>query len=359
MSENQYKHWRMQEEENGVLWLIMDRHGTSVNSLSREVFDEFDAVISDIQKQNPKAVILTSGKPKGFIAGADISQFSSLKNADEAYDLIRQAQVVLDKFEALPMPTVAMISGFCLGGGCEVALACTYRVAEDIPSTRIGLPEVKLGIQPGWGGTVRLPALIGAVKAMGIILPGAALPAKKAQKVGLVDAAVPTRELKRAALHYALKKPAPHKPKGFAALSNAPFMRTILGNMMLRNLSKKVRKDHYPAPYAVVNNWVKEGVSKKAYITEVKSISKLLLTDTSRNLVRVFFLQNRLKALAKTSQFKPTHVHVIGAGTMGGDIAAWCAYKGFQVTLQDQNIFWQNSYWCCTKNHHLLKKRLT
>ncbi len=337
MSEQKYKHWRTETDKDDILWVFIDREGAAVNSLNREVFDEFEQVISDILEQNPSSVILASGKKRGFIAGADISQFSSLTNTDEAFELIRHSQLVLDKLEALPMPTVAMISGFCLGGGCEVALACTYRVAEDIPSTRIGLPETNLGIQPGWGGTVRLPKLIGATEAMKIILPGRAVDARKAAKLGMVDAAVPTRELKRAARYYALKKPAKHRPKGMAAISNAPWVRPLLGKLMLKNLSKKAREDHYPAPFAVLRNWIKEGVSDNAYLTEVKSIAKLLVTNTSRNLVRVFFLQNRLKALAKASKFKPQHVHVIGSGTMGGDIAAWCAYKGFYVTLQDQS----------------------
>ena len=336
MSEQKFQNWRLEPGENGILWLYFDRAGTSVNSLSLEVFNEFEVVIDEIIKLNPSAVILASGKKKGFIAGADIKQFIELKNEEEAFNLIRKAQLVLDKFEALSMPTVAMISGFCLGGGCEVALACTYRVAEDIPSTRIGLPEVLLGIHPGWGGTVRAPKLIGAIEAMNIILPGASVTARKAEKIGLVDAAVPPRLFKRAVLYYATQKPPRHHTKGFAKISNSAVIRPILGNIFLRQLNKKVREDHYPAPYAVVRNWMKEGVNDAAYLTEAKSIAKLLVTETSRNLVRVFFLQNRLKALAKDSQFKPQHIHVIGAGTMGGDIAAWCAYKGFQVTLQDQ-----------------------
>lgn len=334
---NTYQHWRMQQDEHGVLWLYLDRAGAPLNTLSSEVFDEFTAVIQDIKRLAPKAVILASGKDKGFIAGADVSQFSELKNSDEAFALIRKSQLVLDDFEALPMPTVAMISGFCLGGGCEVALACTYRVAEDTPSTRIGLPEVKLGIQPGWGGTVRLPALIGAPAAMNIMLPGADVAARKAYQLGLVDAAVPLRELKRAALYYALHKPRRGAPKGLAKWSNHAWVRPWLGKIIMRQLAKKVREDHYPAPYAIVRNWMKEGVAPNAYVTEARSIARLMVTPTSRHLVKVFFQQNRLKAFAKASRFNPQHVHVVGAGTMGGDIAAWCAYKGLTVTLQDQS----------------------
>lgn len=332
-----YKHWKMGTDQDSILWLTLDRDGAKVNSMNREVFDEFDRVLDDIVQQNPTAVVILSGKKTGFIAGADITQFTSLTNTDEAFDLIRQAQLVLDKLEALSMPTVAMISGFCLGGGCEVALACRYRVAEDNDATKIGLPEVKLGIHPGWGGTVRMPRLIGAPAAMRIMLPGSAVPARVAAKIGIVDAAVPIRHLKQAACFYALQQPKPHQLKGFVKYSNASFVRPFLGKMFYKKLETKVNKAHYPAPFAVVHNWIKEGVGKNAYLTEAKSIADLLVTDTSRNLVRVFFLQNQLKILAKGVKYMPQHVHVIGAGTMGGDIAAWCALRGIRVTLQDQS----------------------
>lgn len=332
-----YKHWKMKTDQDRILWLTMDRQDAAVNSLNREVFDEFDRVLSDITEQNPVAVIIVSGKKKGFIAGADITQFTALKTSEEAFDLIRQAQIVLDKLEALSMPTIAMISGFCLGGGLEVALACNYRVAEDNDATRIGLPEAKLGIHPGWGGTVRLPKLIGAPQAMGIMLPGSAVPARTAAKIGIVDVAVPLRALKRAARFYALTQPRPHQPKGFAKFSNESFVRPWLGKLFYKKLEAKVNKAHYPAPYAMVRNWIKDGVGKNALLTEAKSIAELMVTDNSRNMVRVFFLQNRLKALAKGVKYNPQHIHVIGAGTMGGDIAAWCAYKGLRVTLQDQS----------------------
>lgn len=337
MAEQKYKHWKMETDEDRILWLTIDRADAKVNSMNREVFAEFDHVLDDVAQQNPAGVIILSGKNTGFIAGADITQFTSLSNTDEAFDLIRQAQLVLDKLEALPMPTVAMISGFCLGGGCEVALACRYRVAEDNDTTKIGLPEVKLGIHPGWGGTVRLPRLIGAPAAMKIMLPGSAVPARVAAKIGIVDVAVPIRQLKRAARYYALHQPKPHQPKGVAKYSNESFVRPLLGRLFYKNLEAKVKKAHYPAPYAIVHNWIKEGVGKNAYLTEAKSIADLLVTDTSRNLVRVFFLQNKLKALAKGVKYAPKHVHVIGAGTMGGDIAAWCALRGIRVTVQDQS----------------------
>jgi 3-hydroxyacyl-CoA dehydrogenase/enoyl-CoA hydratase/3-hydroxybutyryl-CoA epimerase len=338
MTKKTYKHWQLDTDIDQILWLTLDRQGASVNSLSREVFDELDTALDEVESLKPKAMVLTSGKPKGFIAGADITQFTSLKSQEDALLLIRQAQIVLDKLEALTMPTVAMINGFCLGGGLEVALACRYRVAEDAPSTRIGLPEVKLGIHPGWGGTVRLPKLIGAMKAMSIMLPGAAISASAAKKIGMVDCAVPNRHLLRATRFYALRAPSPSGPKGLAQFSNVSWVRPLLGRLFERQLRNKVQEKHYPSPYAIVRNWVKEGLGENAQLTEAESIAKLMVTDNSRNMVAVFFLQEKLKSLAKSAKLSIKWVHVIGAGTMGGDIAAWCALKGFQVTLQDQTV---------------------
>ena len=138
-----YKHWKYTKDNDNILWLTLDRADAKVNSLSDEVFDEFDKALGEVAAANPVGVILQSGKTTGFIAGADITQFTSLKDESEAFNLIRKAQLVLDKLAALPMPTLAIISGFCLGGGCETALACTYRIAEDIPSrTKVTFPHI-------------------------------------------------------------------------------------------------------------------------------------------------------------------------------------------------------------------------
>jgi len=333
-----YQHWRLETDADQIGWLTMDRADSSVNSLNREVFNELDAIVGELANHDVKGVIIRSGKKKGFIAGADISQFTQLETADEAYDLIRQAQIVLDKLEALPMPTCAMINGFCLGGGTELSLACTYRVAADHPNTKIGLPEVNLGIHPGWGGTVRLPRLVGAVNAMTVILTGRPYSGRAAKKIGMVDDAVPLRQLERAARYMILKQPKPHRPSGVAKYSNEAWVRPMLGKLFYKQLaSKKVNRQHYPAPFAVVKNWIRDGAKGNAMVNEAKSIADLMVTETSRNLVRLFFLQTRMKSLAKDCDFKPKRVHVIGAGTMGGDIAAWCAYKGMHVTLQDQS----------------------
>lgn len=360
MEQQVYKNWHLSTDDKNILWLALDRADSSVNSLNREVLEEFDHILSDIQQGNlkPTAVIIKSGKSNGFIAGADIQQFNQIKDVNEAFDLLRKGQVVYDKLENLSIPTVAMIEGFCMGGGTEMSLACKYRVAEDGNKTRIGLPEILLGIHPGWGGTVRLTQLIGPTKAMDLMLSGRAIPARTAAKLGVIDAAVPKRQLERAARYYALEKPVRKPLSWMTKFSNLPFMRPLLGYMLRRavetretpknplqqlnmlfnrNMEIKTTPEQYPAPFAMIDLWVEDGAKgEKAYIKEAQSVGKLLLSNTSRNLVRVFNLQDRLKGMGKNIDFNPKHVHVIGAGTMGGDIAAWCAVRGMTVTLQDR-----------------------
>lgn len=333
-----YQNWHVNLATDGIMWLSLDKAQASTNTLNEAIFQEFEQVLDEIHNQaGIKALILTSYKSTGFIAGADIEQFSQLASEEAAYALIRRGQALYDRLAALPIPTVALIDGFCLGGGLELALACRYRVAEDSAHTRFGLPEVLLGIHPGWGGSVRLPALIGAINAMDLILSGRTVTAKAAKALGLVDAAVPRRQLKTAAQYYALQQPKPHRPTWWQRQSNAPWLRPLLAKLLTRKLQRKIHADHYPAPFAVVDYWRQFGVSQAAYQAEAKSLAKLHSHPHSQNGVRVFFLQNTLKSLAKHQVTPIRHVHVVGAGTMGGDIAAWCALQGLYVTLQDQS----------------------
>lgn len=334
-----YKHWRLETDSDQVLWLYFDKHNAAVNTLDREVMQELNDVIDSlINKTEYKGIIIASAKKNGYIAGADISQFNKFKDIDDAVKLLRQGQGIFDKIENLKTPTVAMIDGFCLGGGLELVLACRYRVAEDGSKTRLGLPEVKLGIHPGWGGSVRLPRLIGAPQAMNLILSGHTITGKAAAKLGFVDVAVPRRHLAKAAKYYATKHPAPHEATWLQKLTNSKVARLPLSNLLRKKLRAKVSPEHYPAPFNVIENWEQYGVyGDKAMEKEARTCAKLFFSDTCENLVRVFFLQERMKGLAKDTHFTPKHVHVIGAGTMGGDIAAWCALQGMTVTLQDRD----------------------
>ncbi len=332
-----YKHWRLESDNDDILWLYFDKQNASVNTIDRDVMMELSAIIDTLAKDTEhKAVILASGKKTGFIAGADISQFTKFKDIPEAVSILELGQGILNKFESLKMPTVAMIDGFCLGGGLELVLACRYRVAEESSKTRLGLPEVRLGIHPGWGGTVRLPRLIGGPQALDMILTGKTVSGKAAAKIGFVDVAVPKRQLARAAKYYALQHPASHQATKLQALSNQQLPRQIIAYFTQKKLKEKINPIHYPAPYHALNNWEHVGVAgNDAYTQEAKSCGKLFFSETCQNLVRVFFLQEKLKGLAKDTSYNPRHIHVIGAGTMGGDIAAWCALQGYTVTLQD------------------------
>lgn len=332
-----YQNWRIETDNDQIIWAFFDKKNTGVNTIDRDVMIEFNTIIDKLVHDTAhKGIIIASGKKTGFIAGADISQFTSFKDIENATNMLLLGQQILDKLENLKMPSVAMIDGFCLGGGLELALACRYRVAEESNKTRLGLPEVKLGIHPGWGGTVRLPRLIGATQGLNMVLSARTVSGKAAAKLGFVDAAVPKRQLVHAARYYILNHPKPHEPTMLQSLSNQKFARQLLGHVLRKKMRQKVNPMHYPAPFHALDNWEHEGVyGKEPFVREAKSCGKLFFSDTCHNLVRVFFLQERLKGLAKDSSFAPTHVHVIGAGTMGGDIAAWCALQGMRVTLQD------------------------
>ena len=331
--------WTLQRDAEGLAALTLDKPGGSANVLSREVLVELDGLLAKLEAQPPKALVVRSGKPSGFIAGADINEFVALRSLEEAYQLIRGGQQVLDRLAALPCPTVAAISGFALGGGLELALACRYRVAADDGRVSLGLPEVQLGIHPGFGGTVRTVRLIGARAALELMLTGKPLRADKALRAGLVDRLVPRAELDAAARALALHPPAPHRPPLAARALSWPLVRPFVRPALEKQVARRARRDHYPAPYAIIDLWAKYGArGAAAYEAEARSIARLFLTDTSRNLVRVFFLQDRLKGLGGRAPKDLQRVHVVGAGVMGGDIATWCALRGLDVTLQDREL---------------------
>lgn len=330
--------WRITLDENQVAWLEFDKPGTSTNTLSHAAMANLDAKLAALEELKPKAVVVISAKPSGFIAGADIKEFTGLATVDQAYALIRSGQRVLDRLEQLSCPTVAAIHGFALGGGLELALACRYRLAASDGKTILGLPEVQLGIHPGFGGTVRTVRLLGPAAAMDLILTGKTIRADKARQIGLVDRLAPMAELRSAAKQLAMTAPAPQRPTFAARLLNLGLLRPFIANKMRKQVQRHAPRQHYPAPYAVIDLWQQQGAQEgsAAYEAEARSIATLFCTPTSRNLVRVFLLQDRLKNLGDKTATKASHVHVIGAGVMGGDIASWCATRGLQVSLQDR-----------------------
>jgi len=333
-----FSHWQAELRPDGVLVLSFDRAGEQVNTFSQDVLIELDTLLERLALDPPRAVVLRSAKEKGFIAGADIREFAEFDRKGTIADAIRRGQQVFQRLAELPCPTVAAIHGFCMGGGTEISLACDYRIASNDPSTRIGLPEVNLGIYPGWGGSVRLPRLVGAPAAMDMMLTGRNLSASAAKAIGLVDRVVAPAVLLDEAVKLALEGHArPFAQRIKAWITNTWPARQLLAPMMVKQVARKARREHYPAPYLLVETWRRSGGGIQSLLeAERRSVVKLAGTPAARNLTRVFFLMERLKGLGGKDPHGISRVHVVGAGVMGGDIAAWAAYKGFEVTLQDR-----------------------
>ena len=338
MIEHNFQHWRVETDADGIAWAILDKAGESANSLSKAVMDELAKVLDGFDRNPPKAVIFRSGKEAGFIAGADIQEFTQLDTAEKGRELVERGWNLFNRLAAVRYPTLAMVRGHCLGGGLELALACRYLLAVDEPGTKMGLPEVMLGIFPGWGGMLRLPERVGPAAAMDMMLTGKTLDAKRARRMGLADDCVPPRVMENAARMLVLSKQ-PRRPLPFMQkLLNGP-LKSVVASGARKQVAKRARIEHYPAPYAIIDIWAKHNGNALAAPELVDGIVR---SPTARNLVRVFFLQERLKSFGKSDgkggDFKAKRVHVVGAGVMGGDIAAWCALRGLTVTLQDQNM---------------------
>ena len=337
MNDASARSWKLERDAEGIAWLTFDKPGTSANVLSAGVLMELDEVLGALEQDRPRGVIVVSAKKSGFIAGADIKEFIGLKDEASGYQLIRRGQQVLNRLAALSFPTVAAIHGFALGGGLELALACRYRVAVGDERLSLGLPEVLLGIHPGFGGTVRAVQVAGVRVAMEMMLTGKPLRAEKARAAGLIDRLVPEAQLRTVARQLVLEAPAAHRaPLSQRLLSAAP-LRPFVRRSLIAEVAKRAPREHYPAPYAIIDLWARFGArGSAAFEAEARSIAHLFTTETSRNLVRVFLLQDALKGGGGKSGADIAHVHVVGAGVMGGDIAAWAALRGFTVTLEDR-----------------------
>jgi len=336
------KHWRFDIDVDNIAWAWFDTDGQRMNTLGREPVEELARIISTVedaaQRGDVKGVVFISAKPDNFIAGADIGEFDALRTEKDVEDVINPVIELFNRVERLKVPAVAAINGYCLGGGLEFAMACHYRVATRAEGTRIGLPEVKLGIIPGLNGTVRMLQLAGPIAGMQAMLTGKMLRPGAARGMGVVDQLVPTNnELPWTARKAVLQK---RQSKGGAwwkrMITKSPA-RGYLANRMRKETEKKARPDHYPAPYKLIDLFERHGGDPQRMASaESRTFVPLMISETSRNLRRVFRLQEMLKDQAPKSRFKPLRMHVIGAGTMGGDIAAWGVYSGMEVSLQDQ-----------------------
>ena len=326
-------HWRWEKDRQGLAWLTFDKQGESANTFSRDALEQLSAILAEIKASNPNGLVIRSAK-EGFIAGADVEEFTRFKSPDEALAFVRLGWDVFQELHELPFPTTAMVNGFCVGGGLELALACRYRVALDDPKVRFSFPEVMLGIMPAWHGVQWLPKLVGPAAAFDMMLTGKSVDARRAKRMGLVDEAVPLRILENTARMLTLEAP-PRKPLAF---SKRMFflLKGVFVSQARKQVAKRAKKEHYPAPYAILQLWKKyDGDPFVAPEDPDASVKALFAHPTTANLIRIFFLQERLKSLGKGAAFEARHVHVVGAGVMGGDIAAVCAMRGLTVTLQD------------------------
>jgi 3-hydroxyacyl-CoA dehydrogenase/enoyl-CoA hydratase/3-hydroxybutyryl-CoA epimerase len=328
-----WTHWKLQPDDDGVLWLVLDKAASSANTLSKDVLVELDDVLGKVESAGGKGIVLRSGKPAGFIAGADVGELRGIKSASDMEARLMHGHALLDRLDRLGLPVIAVIHGYCLGGGLELALACDFRIA--IEDASLGFPEVLLGLHPGLGGTERLTRLINPIEAMTMMLTGRSVRARRAKSLGLVDAVTQERHV-RGAVHAAVTgelKSA--RSKVLVPLLNLQPARMLAARRMRAQAAKKAPPDHYPAPYALIDAWeVHGGTPQTMRKAEIASFSSLAAGAAAQNLIRVFFLREKLKSLTD-GKWNGERIHVIGAGAMGGDIAAWCAWRGFTVTLAD------------------------
>ncbi|MCA9085606.1 MAG: enoyl-CoA hydratase/isomerase family protein [Planctomycetaceae bacterium] len=402
------QHLRIDRTDGGIVTVWVDVAGRSMNVFDASVIDEFDFVVSGLEqelrtattvvegtsitkrtdadhgnaaKENTsplKVVVFRSAKPSGFFAGADVKQIAGLKGRSEVEEVIRRGQELFARIERLPIPTVAAIHGACLGGGLELALSCRHRIAQDSGATRLGLPEIQLGIIPGWGGTQRLPKLIGVSAALPMILTGKKLTASAALKAGLVDGVADSEnwdsyvmkfasQVAGAAVSGGEKTAARGGAKGRTLVQKFTDETSIGRSIAFRLAEKNVARDarHYPALTAAIRAIRAAFDSGDGYATERDEFTRLVETTTCRNLLNLFFWRedarnmdvssvkpvssgstdvgkNRLNELNSrlpdsTRDGAPAihRIAVIGAGAMGAGIGQLAALKGYEVVLKE------------------------
>src|SRR6195256_4882087 len=328
-----YRNFKLTRDGDGIAWLLFDRADASANTLSADIIEELDTVLTALESQRPAGIVIRSAKKSGFIAGADVKEFRGATDPRLVETGIGRAHTVIDRLEGVKIPTVAVIHGFCLGGGLEVALACQSRIAID--GARFGFPEVMLGLHPGLGGTARFTRLVNPMQAMTLMLTGKTIDARRAKSLGLVDAVAQERHVRNAVKDAVFGRLKRTKPGPLNAILNFSLLRNVLASRMRAVAEKAAPHENYPAPYALIDLWEKHGGDKAEMLAAEKtSFANLMVTPTAQNLIRVFFLREQMKKLADDGN-TIGHVHVIGAGAMGGDIAAWCANQGMRVTLAD------------------------
>ncbi|HUI67162.1 MAG TPA: 3-hydroxyacyl-CoA dehydrogenase NAD-binding domain-containing protein [Nitrospirota bacterium] len=333
--------------KEGIAILTFDLPGEKINKLTMPVMEELDRMLDELAaKKDIKALVFRSGKAESFIAGADIAEIKNITDSGTGEQLAHKGQAILKKMETLPFPTVAAIHGPCMGGGMELALACTYRVISNDQRTALALPEVRLGIIPGFGGTQRLPRLVGLANALNMILTGRSIYPNKARTIGLADEVTYKETLLAIAIATAKKavgKPPPSKVRArrsFTAklIEGNPLTRPLVYRMAKKHVLRETR-GNYPAPLAALES-IRYGLAhgkEAGYVNEAELIGRLAPTEESKNLISVFYLNETLKRDPHPSETKISYTGVFGAGVMGGGIAQLLAEKGINVRMKDIN----------------------
>ena len=334
--------------EDGIAWLRLDDPGQKVNTLSSRLFGWFEEQVDRLERERPEGLVIYSGKADGFVAGADLEELLGVSDPGDVLAMLQRGHELMERLAALPFPTVAAIHGACLGGGLELALACRRRVATEHPKTRLGLPEVQLGLIPGLGGTQRLPRLIGVPDALDLILTSKQVDARKARRLGLVDDTCHPADLRTAA-ERAVRDRAEVKPVKKPVVSRAGnfLSRTPLGGPVVWEKARAgvmaKTGGHYPAPLVAIDV-VREGLKlplRRALDLEAGAFSELVVSDIAKNLISIFFAKGEVEAragrIARAARPVGT-VGVLGAGFMGAGIAQVLAQKGTAVVLKDKDL---------------------
>ncbi|MFQ5633318.1 MAG: enoyl-CoA hydratase-related protein, partial [bacterium] len=348
------------EETDGFGIITFDTPDKPVNIMSVETMQQLDRMLDEVaQKTHLKALLFMSAKKGNFIAGADIEAFKKITTVEDGEAAAKEGQRMNNKVAALPFKTIAVIDGSCMGGGLELSLACDYRIARQSSKTKIGLPEVKLGIVPGWGGTQRLPRLIGIQKALDFILTGKTVDAQRAYRAGIIDSIIPddfpADYTRQAALHFANEIQSPSRRERIkrrrekSNLQKILLEKNALGRRILFDQAKKktraATKDHYPAPLKALSA-VEQGFDlplEEGLAIEARMLGECIATDVSKNLVQVFQMTEELKKDTGAQGFKGEtlkfdNIGVLGAGAMGGGIAQLAAYYERPVRMKDLNL---------------------
>ncbi|MCH8567177.1 MAG: enoyl-CoA hydratase/isomerase family protein [Balneolales bacterium] len=332
------------QKENGLAWIVLDKPGDKVNILDKELIEGFSRLLDELQTdQESKAVVFISGKDENFIAGADISMFDTFSTKEEFAEFIKKGTDLLDRIESFPKPVIAAINGSCMGGGLELALACHYRIFTDDASTKCALPEVRLGLLPGAGGTQRLPKTVGLPNALDMMLTGKTIYPRQAKRMGLADLVTHRFGLRQAAEWAAAELASGRfnrKPlKGMARLLTHTPLRALAFKEARKTVLKQT-KGNYPAPLKIIES-AAAGLRlsrSKGFETERNLFTGLAFTPESASLRSLFFGMQAVKKNPSSVKAEPVErIGMIGAGLMGSGIADVTAAGGIRVVLKDRD----------------------